>query len=417
MTHIVAETTLASAVAQNGTFNVSYPSGYNAGSFASYGHEMFAAGLQAHFKQDNGELSISFGASNATVTYKGSTSIPADSRITLQLNIAGGPELPDTLQGVERAVAIPTTRIDLGAADAADSDGVAASQSVSASGSFSLNGALVNADGDAEFDVPRNVVAAWTTTSVLTITGEDEYGNTLVEQSASGTSHTGTKAFKKVTSVTSSASITGATVGSGDVLGLPIYVSAVDQILAEFEDGEALNGGGGSNLFLADRMLEAAVDAGTAHNIVCPVDGRIIKLTTICQAGVTTGGDITVEVNTVAVDGLTVAVASGAAEGEVDSDTPTEDHATAVVSEGDRIEIIPASAFNGSADIYFVLEIEPDQDQNGTFVAGDQTTPTATTGDVRGTYAPATTPDGSTYFSLLVNAPDPTYKGVAQYTG
>ena len=133
---------------------------------------------------------------------------------------------------------------------------------------------------------------------------------------------------------------------------------------------------------------------------------------------ITTGGAITVEVNTAAVNGLSVTVADGAVAGEVDSDTPTDGHATTAVAVGDRIEIIPASAFNASADIFVILEIEATEAAgNGTFVAGVQTTPTATTGDVRGTYAPTTTPDGSTHFSLLVATADPTYKGVAQYDG
>src|SRR3982751_2265214 len=88
---------------------------------------------------------------------------------------------------------------------------VAASQSVGAGASFIINGARATS-GVATFDVPRNIVAAWTTTSVLTFTGTDAYGATIVENSASGASHTGKKAFKTITSVSSTASITGATI-------------------------------------------------------------------------------------------------------------------------------------------------------------------------------------------------------------
>lgn len=114
---------------------------------------------------------------------------------------------------------------DFGAPAAADADGVCASQSVGAGASATINGALAS-DGVATFDVPRNVVGSWTGTAVVTVTGTDVYGETIVESSASGTSFTGKKAFGTVTSVSFSAAVTSATVGSGDVLGLPFRVDA-----------------------------------------------------------------------------------------------------------------------------------------------------------------------------------------------
>jgi hypothetical protein len=103
----------------------------------------------------------------------------------------------------------------------ADTDGVCASQSITTTGV--INGDLASG-GIATFDVPRNVVAAWTTSAVITVTGKDQYGVTVVESSGSGTSFTGKKAFKTVTGVSFSTAVTGATVGSGVVLGLPFYL-------------------------------------------------------------------------------------------------------------------------------------------------------------------------------------------------
>lgn len=114
---------------------------------------------------------------------------------------------------------------NFGAPATADADGVCASQSVTAGVAALINGALASG-GVATFDVPRNVVAAWTNAAICTVTGTDEYGSVLTQTSASGTSLTGTKAFKTITSVTFSANVTGATVGSGDVLGLPYRVDA-----------------------------------------------------------------------------------------------------------------------------------------------------------------------------------------------
>lgn len=126
---------------------------------------------------------------------------------------------------------------DFGVIDIADADGVCETQAVNASVDADLDGALVGDDGIAVFDVPRNVVAAWTNTAVLTIEGEDQYGQRMIETSASGTSHTGKKAFKKITRVTPSANITGLTVGSGNVIGLPHRVDRGQLIVAKTNNG------------------------------------------------------------------------------------------------------------------------------------------------------------------------------------
>lgn len=53
----------------------------------------------------------------------------------------------------------------------------------------------------------------------------------------------------------------------------------------------------------------------------------------------------------------------------------------------------------------------------GTTVAGDQAFPSATTGDVRGTYVPNSAPDGTKAYGLLVSLPDPGYLGADQFAG
>lgn len=52
----------------------------------------------------------------------------------------------------------------------------------------------------------------------------------------------------------------------------------------------------------------------------------------------------------------------------------------------------------------------------GTTVAGDQTQPSATTGDVRGTYVPNAAPDGTKSYGLLVALFDAGYMGAVQYS-
>lgn len=108
---------------------------------------------------------------------------------------------------------------------APDPDGVLATQAITAAGgpATGLNGALASG-GVATFDVPRNVVAAWTGTAIMTVVGTDVYGRPQRATSASGTSFASLKTFRTITSVSVSADVTGATVGTGDVFGLPFRV-------------------------------------------------------------------------------------------------------------------------------------------------------------------------------------------------
>lgn len=77
VTPITIVTTPSSAVATNGTITFTYPSGYNASSFVAGGATMFSEGLETLFTEGASNFSVSYGASSATVTYLGSTSIPA----------------------------------------------------------------------------------------------------------------------------------------------------------------------------------------------------------------------------------------------------------------------------------------------------------------------------------------------------
>lgn len=421
----ITTTTVGSAVVTAGTVTFAYPSNTSAGTFASYGHKLWVDKHQRLYEQPE-SFTVSFGASDITVTYNGSTTIPAGAEVSLQANIAG------TNDGrVVEVLELPTVhsstlgnvvRVDLGSPDTADADGYCASQDLTSAGVFSSSvtaaAAIAAAALAGTADVPRNVVAAWTGTAVLTITGTDEYGDVVVESSASGTSLTGLKAFKTVTGISSSANITSLTVGTGTKLGLPFFVGDASQVIAEFESGVHLTRKNGK-VYLTGTILEAEVDAATSFNIVSPIAGTIKRLTTMCDGTVTTGGSFTVEVNTVAVDGLAVVVADSSAEGDMDTDTPTAGHATTAVAVGDRIEIIPGSAFNASADFYFVLEIEASATQqlNGTLVTGATAKATATTGDVRGTYTPVTAPSGAISESLLILTTDPKYLGVDNYDG
>lgn len=101
----------------------------------------------------------------------------------------------------------------------------------------------------------------------------------------------------------------------------------------------------GSDVFVQFEINETDTLAGTAFEAVAPVSGYIHELNVTVQKAVTTGGAVTVEVNTVAVTGLSVTVADAATKGTRYSDNPTSGSSTQAVTKGDRITITPAAAF------------------------------------------------------------------------
>lgn len=252
MSFKTASVVLASAVATSGTITVGYPTGTNKGTYTgAYKHKAFAEGLQASLAAP-ADFTVSFGASNITVTYLGTTSIPANTKVMFQFDVIGKDRLnvysSDPVNNQSKLA--PNTQrmgglmfmriIELGAPIAGAANNISASQAITAA---SATGALLNGTTAGVADVPRNVVAAWTGTAVLTVRGTDEYGNAMTESSASGTSFTGKKAFATITSVKVSADVTAATVGFGNVLGLPIVLPEANLIIKELQDGAAPTAG------------------------------------------------------------------------------------------------------------------------------------------------------------------------------
>lgn len=236
---------LASDVAAAGTFTAGYPSGKDAGNFyAAHGHKL-VVGQNNAFSYPN-QIDITLGTSSITVTNKTTSTWLAGSTYRLQVEEQGERQYRSDSAGllVASTTKASDVLISLGAPDVADADGISVSQSVVVATTplATITGALASG-GVATFDVPRNVVGAWTGTAVLTVTGTDVYGKSLSEASASGTSLAGKKAFKTITAVSFSANVTAATVGSGDVLGLPVFLPEIPFIRAEIQDGAAATAG------------------------------------------------------------------------------------------------------------------------------------------------------------------------------
>lgn len=248
----VVEFTLASAVADDGTTTVNYPTDsegatLDAGAFNLGLKHRLVSNTYGELKAElEDQFDLTFGTSNITVTNRSGVSWAAGTKFWLLLDMPGGDEEPFRLpHSAISASGIYT--ISLGAPDTADADGVCEAQSPGAAGALTINGSLASG-GVATFDVPRNVTidSGGADDAVLTITGTDVYGNTMVEAlTLNGTSAVvGKKAFKTITSVACSKAIAnGAFVGSGDILGLPVFLPGAGRVLAELQDGAAATAG------------------------------------------------------------------------------------------------------------------------------------------------------------------------------
>lgn len=416
--------TLAADVLAAGTFTVGYPTGRSKGLYdwTTAKHKLILGGNEYIAPKD---FTVTFNANASSMTVTNGTSgtwLQGKSG-TLQVDrprTDGFDAVIPADRNKVRQIDADLYVVDLGSPNAAAANAISLSQSVIVGTTplALLNGALVSG-GVAVLDVPRNVVAAWTGTAVLTVTGLSEYGSVEVESSGSGTSFAGKKAFKKITSASFSANVTGATIGTGDVLGLPFAVQKAGQIMAEYQGGDILARAAGK-VYVPFEIEATELAAGTAEQIVAPVAGNIAAIRGTVQEAVTTGGAVTVEVGGVAVTGLTFTVANADAAGTRYSDTPTTWHdTTTVIAAGDKITITPAAAFATAGALNGVLELDvsgPGQ-LNGLLVVADNSKATATTGDVRGTYDPLNACDGSIGIKLLVVTPDGNNRGVPQFAG
>lgn len=134
-------------------------------------------------------------------------------------------------------------------------------------GSVTINGVLYAAAGLP--DVPRNVIGAWTTSSTVTVTGFDQYRQVQTE-TQTGTAFTGKKAFATITSITSTAAITAATFGFGNVLGLPFRVSSGDITGIMFNDAPEASVAG-TSFVPPDLTLPATAATGDVRGTYTPV--------------------------------------------------------------------------------------------------------------------------------------------------
>jgi hypothetical protein len=228
--------------------------------------------------------------------------------------------------------------------------------------------------GVLQLDVPRNITltgVGGTAATNFTVFGWDQYGQPTVEQinhPGGAVTASGNKAFLYVRAIYASAGTTNTiAAGVGNTFGLSHYVSSSNYI------GNADWGGYPDNtttVFLANNPLHSANGTGvitvTVPNTAALINNQLVTI----SGAVGFDGITTAELNITAA----ITVVNGTSFTYTTAGT-----GTAGIAGGGSNVSYTTNALGGGY---------------GVFVVGDPRTATATTGDVRGTYTPASNANG-----------------------
>lgn len=266
-------TSVSSAVATNGTFTFSLANAADWGQMKFEGdHFMYCEGLANLFSFANGDFTLSTSGTTVTVTYKGTTSIPAGSVVRMQMSCGGdrnylfdgkgtldGREHGSDYLGNPRWSSGKLVKVDFGAPAAASATVVLNAGTITGTGVNALTTA-VNLDAPRALQVKSSNAGD---TMVLTVRGFDEYGVALTENfTLNGTSAVnGNKAFKQVVSNQVASAMAGTlSVGTQNVFGLPFFVQ-----------GASANGGTGIGNVIKEVADGATPTAGTLAGGDCTI--------------------------------------------------------------------------------------------------------------------------------------------------
>jgi hypothetical protein len=210
----------------------------------------------------------------------------------------------------------------------------------------------------------------------------------------------------------SASDTTTVNVGFGNVLGLKYKTLS---IIKEYADDVELPQS--PDMVRVPFSIDTtAYQAATVVPAIAPYTGKI-KAMGVAFSGEHEGGADTIaaSIEGTAVSGLNVVATSVTGTLYADlTDTIDGAGATHSVEAGDVLQMNgTGNATAGAIESY--LEIDVDNPYNGTFIAGDETTVSATTGDTRGTYTPKTAPDGSTAYKLLSEPDRSALHGIEHY--
>ena len=237
--------TITADVPNNGTFVVGYPEGYGPNDFVrSPGdHWLYVAGK--YWRLSQGEVGVTLGATNVTVTWKGGRVLRAGEVVVLGLERNSEYKNFFEVPGGVKVTGLYAVRINFGAPVAASTNAICLPQTRASAGDLVLNGASINS-GVAMADVARAVTITSTgnlSARIFTVIGTDVRGRRIVHKITGPNNSTSvsTKTFATVERVSVNGDMSGVNceVGFGNVFGLPVFIASPEQVWKGLVDGVA----------------------------------------------------------------------------------------------------------------------------------------------------------------------------------
>jgi hypothetical protein len=280
MSYITLSATPSAAVASGGTVAFTLPFAAQAGQVKFEGaHQLYARGLQAGFTSP-GDFTVAFSGATATVTYNGTTPLPANGVVFLSLEVPGensylgealDRETVKDVTGAIRAVRSRPVRVLFGSVAAASATAILNAQARA--------GIVKNVYATpVVLDVPRGVAiksSTTDTTQTVTVFGTDEFGVAMSENIALNgtTAVNGKKAFKTITGDQNNIALAGnLSIGTAaGVLGLPFFLpggtsAGAGYVLKEVQDGAVATAG----TFVGGDLTKGAATTGDVRGTWTP---------------------------------------------------------------------------------------------------------------------------------------------------
>jgi hypothetical protein len=236
MPYVPVNVVLDRPLSGGNSLSIPYPEGRNEGHFFSgVNHTMTVDGSFFRCPRD---FLITTLPDHLLLTWQGAATIPPRSVLNIQMEMPGSDFYFDAKNGitVNNMVHSPMFLVNLLAPLAPQEDFFALRQNAEAGKPLRL--------AAEKADCPRNLVIAADgdiSGCSFLIEGLDIYGRTLRESITGATA--GRKAFSTVRKITPSAAAGDVRVGTGDKIGLPVYLPASGFLMREIINGQHVTGG------------------------------------------------------------------------------------------------------------------------------------------------------------------------------
>jgi hypothetical protein len=241
MPYVRLNTILKQDLKPNDTLELAYPDGINQGSF--FGAIDHTLGIESRFFRSPKDFIVVPTFENLVIHWVANITVPAGALLHFQMQEQGGDFYTDPKTGVtvRGMVQSPTFLVNLGAIRDRDSNYYVQATNITSAGRL----LLVNNKPDS----PRNVTIHSNDNEsdvFFIIEGEDVYLRPMLEQIKGPVagSINGKKAFAKINKISVSGACKGSvSIGTGNRLGLPVFVAGQGYILQEMVNGMPISGG------------------------------------------------------------------------------------------------------------------------------------------------------------------------------